>query len=132
MMIQTVLFLKLDIDDPPAFPRHAEMAVKWKTPIISIRCSPFLCILCPSEFKKKKKRFMTHCFSRMLLPLQFFKLFLDKVFLLVCTLPTGVLFISQVCMFTGPLGKLHNTAFCPSVVSGALKQMVLKRERKCA
>ena len=30
MMIQTVLFLKLDIDDPPAFPRHAEMAVKWK------------------------------------------------------------------------------------------------------
>ena len=55
MMIQTVLFLKLDIDDPPAFPRHAEMAVKWKTPIISIRCSPFLCILCPSDLKKKKK-----------------------------------------------------------------------------
>ena len=132
MMIQTVLFLKLDIDDPPAFPRHAEMAVKWKHLSSVFGAAPFLCILCPSEFKKKKKRFMTHCFSRMLLPLQFFKLFLDKVFLLVHTLPAEVLFISQVRMFTGPLGKLHNTVFCPPVVSGALKQMVLKRERKCA
>ena len=132
MMIQTVLFLKLDIDDPPAFPRHAEMAVKWKHLSSVFGAALFIYSLSIRVKKKKKKRFMTHCFSRMLLPLQFFKLFLDKVFLLVYTLPTEVLFISQVRMFTGPLGKLRNTVFCPPVVSGALKQMVLKRERKCA
>ena len=64
MMIQTVLFLKLDIDAPPAFPRHAEMAVKWKHLSSVFGAAPFLCILCPSEFKKKKKKIYDSLFFK--------------------------------------------------------------------
>lgn len=55
MMIQTVLFLKLDIDDPPAFPRHAEMAVKWKHLSSVFGAALFMYSLSIRVKKKKKK-----------------------------------------------------------------------------
>ena len=54
MMIQTVLFLKLDIDDPPAFPRHAEMAVKWKH-LSSVFGAALFMYSLSIRVKKKKK-----------------------------------------------------------------------------
>lgn len=65
------LFLNLDIDGPHAFPRHAEIAVKWKH-TSSVFTAALFCILCPSEeLKKKKKRFMTHCFQGCCSPCSF-------------------------------------------------------------
>lgn len=48
MLIQITLLLKLDTDHPYTFPRHAEMAVKWKHPTLALMLVFFFCILCPS------------------------------------------------------------------------------------
>lgn len=73
-----------------------------ETSIISIHACPFFVFSVHQQSEKKKKDLWLIVFWRMLLPRQFFKLFLDKIFLFVYTLPTEVLFISQVCIFTGP------------------------------
>lgn len=53
MMNQTALLLKPDMDWLQAFPRHAEMAGKWKH-LASVFTLVLLCMLCPSEEGKKK------------------------------------------------------------------------------
>lgn len=56
MVIQkTALFLKLDTDDPHAFPRHTEMAVKWKHLSSGFMLAFFIFSVHQEEFKKKKK-----------------------------------------------------------------------------
>lgn len=52
-MIQTAL-PKRDTDHPQAFPRRAEMAVKWKH-LSSVFMLVLFYILCPSEECKTKK-----------------------------------------------------------------------------
>ena len=55
MMIQMALFLNLDIDDPHAFPRHAETAVKWKH-LASVFMLPFFVFSAHQRSSKKRKK----------------------------------------------------------------------------
>lgn len=87
MRIQTALLLRLDTDHPRIFPRHPEMAVKWKHLISVFMLVLSLYSLSISRVKKKKKDLWLIVFWRMLLPLQFFKLFLDKIFSLFIHCP---------------------------------------------
>lgn len=64
MRIQTALLLRLDTDHPRIFPRHPEMAVKWKHLLSVFMLVLSLYSLSISRVKKKKKRFMTHCFLK--------------------------------------------------------------------
>lgn len=102
MVIQkTALFLKLDTDDPHAFPRHTEMAVKWKHLSSGFMLAFFIFSVHQEEFKKKKKIYDS-LFFKDAASSAVFQVVFGKDFLLVYALPTEVLFISQVCVFMGP------------------------------
>lgn len=131
MVIQkTALFLKLDTDDPHAFPRHAEMAVKWKHLSSGFMLAFFIFSVHQEEFKKKKKDLWLIVFQGCCFLCSVSSCLWKRFSPCLCPAHWSSFYISGLCVY-GPISQLHDTVFCPSVVFGACKETIHKRERKC-
>lgn len=120
MRIQTALLLKLDTDHPRIFPRHPEMAVKWKHLISVFMLVLSLYSLSISRVKKKKKIYDSLFSEGCCFLCSFSSCFWIRFSPCLYTAHWSSFYIPGLYIY-GSISKLHNTIFCPSVVSGALK-----------
>lgn len=87
---------------------------------------PF-CIVCPSE---EKKKIYDSLFSKDAASSAVLQVVFGYNFLLVYTMPAEVLFISQVCMFTGPSANFIHYFLPHSCVWWFETDLIHKKQRK--